>query len=165
MPVTTQTEHGIIVVLVGILVWMVWEHHHRVLRKLWEKVKAGGPRRWRPKSPHDCPAYQEGMRLAVQHVNPDTGVNREIRPWSQVKSSRGRKKRIDTRGYVCPDPSRAYFGITDPDRHALVGYGKRGKSHDIQTLRCQACGCAFSSHRNTPLYYIKTAHDRVEIVL
>jgi len=49
--------------------------------------------------------------------------------------------------------------------HTLVGYGKRGKGHDIQTLRCRTCGCVFSSRRNTPLYYIKTAHDRIEIVL
>lgn len=123
MPVTTQTEHGIIGLWVCILVWMVWQHHHRCLRKLWEKVKAGRPRRWKPKSPQDGPACQEGgVRLAVRRVK------REVAPWSQVKSSRGRKKRIDTRGYACPDPSCTYFGITDPDKHALVGYGKRARA-------------------------------------
>ena len=159
MPITSQIEHGVIVLLGCILAWMVWKHHHRRLGKLWEKVKAGRPRRWRAKSPHDCPACQEGVRLAVQRVR------REVAPWSEVKSRRGRKKRIETRGLACPRATCKYSGVTNPEVHALVGYGKRGKDHDIQTLKCQACGCVFSSRRNTPLYYIKTAHDRVEIML
>jgi len=138
---------------------MVWKHHHRRLRKLWEKVKAGHPRHWRAKSPHDCPACEAGVKVAVRH-----GV-REVVPWSEMKSRRGRKKRIETRGFACPNEACRYCGSTDPDVHALVGCGKRGKHHDIQTLKCQACGCVFSCRRNTPLYYIKTAHDRVEIVL
>jgi len=159
MPITSQIEHGFIVLLGCILAWMVWKHHHRRLRKLGEKVKVGRPRRWRAKSPHDCPACQEGVRLAVQRVR------REVAPWSEVKSRRGRKKRIETRGLACPKAACKYSGVTNPEVHALVGYGKRGKGHDIQTLKCQACGCVFSSRRNTPLYYIKTAHDRVEIML
>jgi len=159
MPIISPIEHGIIALLVCILAWMVWKHHYRRLRKLWEKVKAGRPRHWRPKSPRDCPACQEGVSLVVHRVG------EAVVPWSQVRSPRGRKKRVETAEYACPDPDCDYFGITDPEVHALVGYGKRGKCHDIQTLKCQACECVFSSRRNTPLYYLKTAHDRVEIVL
>jgi hypothetical protein len=159
MPIISQVEHVVIAVLVCIVVRMAWKHHHRRLRKLWEKVKAGRPRRWRAKSPHDCPACQAGVKLAVQRAR------RKVTPWSEVRSRRGRKKRIETRGFACCKTSCKYFGNTDPGVHALVGYGKRGKDRDIQTLRCQACGCVFSARRNTPLYYLKTAHDRVEIVL
>ena len=159
MPVIPQAEHVVIAVLACTLAWMVWKHHHLRLRKLWEKVKAGRSRHWRAKSPHDCPACQADVRLAAHRVT------REVVPWSEVKNTRGRKKRIETRGFACPDPDYDYFGSTDPEVHALVGYGKRGKYRDIQTLKCQACECVFSARRNTPLYYLKTAHDQVEIVL
>ena len=105
------------------------------------------------------------MKVAVRH-----GI-REVVPWSEMnpgsgaRSRRGRKKQVETGGFTCPRATCKYFDNTDPEVHALVGYGKRGKCHDIQTLKCQACGCVFSCRRNTPLYYIKTAHDRVEIVL
>jgi hypothetical protein len=78
MPIICQLEYGVIVLLGCILAWMVWKHHHRRLRKLWEKIKAARPRRWRAKSPHDCPACQAGVRLAVQRVR------REVAPWSEV---------------------------------------------------------------------------------
>ena len=159
MPIISQVEHVVIAVLVCILVRIVWKHHHRRLRKLWEKVKAGRPRQWRAKSPHDCPACQASVKVAIQR-----GAL-EVVPWSEVKSGRGRKKRVETGGFACPRESCKYFGNTNPVVHALVGYGKRGKRHDIQTLKCQACGCVFSCRRNTPLYCLKTAHDQVEIVL
>jgi hypothetical protein len=159
MPIINQLEHGVIVLLVCILAGMVWKHHQRRLRKLWEKVKAGRPRRWKAKSPHDCPACQTDVRLAVQPVT------KQVEPWSGVKSRRGRKKRVETAGFACPKATCKYFGVSNPEVHALVGYGKRGKCRDIQTLKCQACECVFSCRRNTPLYYIKTAYDRVEIVL
>ena len=58
-----------------------------------------------------------------------------------------------------------YFGITDDQVHALVGNGKRGINNDIQHFRCQWCRTDFSCRRNTPLYYLKTASDRIEMVL
>ena len=162
MPIISQVEHVVTAVLVCILVRMVWKHHDRRLRKLWEKVKAGRPRRWRAKSPHDCLACQEARQcVSLTAVR----VSQEVPPWSEIKSTRGRKKRVETRGFTCPRASCKYFGKTDLEVHSLVGYGKCGKHHDIQTLKCQACGCVFSCRRNAPLYYIKTAWDRVEIVL
>jgi IS1 family transposase len=145
--------------LVYALLRMVWKQHRRRLEKLWKKVKKGPPRQWRPKSPKDCPACQSGVSLSLPRNR------RNVKAWSQVKSKRGRKKTIKTQGFACPNVQCAYFGNRDATLHALVGNGKRGKHKHIQTLRCQACRCSFSSRRNTPLYYLKTAPDRVEMCL
>jgi IS1 family transposase len=58
-----------------------------------------------------------------------------------------------------------YYRITDAHVHALVGDGVDGTSEPIQTLRCQACNTTFSSRRDTPLYRLKTASQRVAEVL
>jgi hypothetical protein len=52
-----------------------------------------------------------------------------------------------------------------PVFYALVGDGIDGTSERIQTLRCQACNTTFSSRRDTPLYRLKTASQRVAEVL
>jgi hypothetical protein len=54
-----RIEHLIITCPVYALLRMVWKQHHRQLKKLWKKVKKGPPRRWRPKSPKDCPACRQ----------------------------------------------------------------------------------------------------------
>jgi hypothetical protein len=74
-------------------------------------------------------------------------------PWSDCKSPRGRKKTVDTSGYACPQSGCDYLGITDPDIHALVGYGWIDEAGTIRKLRCQACGKTFSVRKGTPLYY------------
>ena len=56
-------------------------------------------------------------------------------------------------------------GLVLAEVHALVGNGKGGKEHTIQHFRCQACRCSFSSRRNTPLYYLKTSSDQIEMCL
>ena len=88
-----------------------------------------------------------------------------VRPWREVKSRRGAPKRVNTEGYACPNPQCAYFGITDPHMHALVGDGKHGHAERIQTFRCQACCTTFSSRRDTPLYRLKTPSQQVALVL
>jgi hypothetical protein len=72
---------------------------------------------------------------------------------------------IKTQGHACPNLNCRYFGVTDETVHALVGNGKRGKDHHIQTLRCQCCLTSFSTRRNTPLYHLKTHPDQVEMCL
>jgi hypothetical protein len=57
------------------------------------------------------------------------------------------------------------YWITDAQFHALVGDGVYGRRERIQTLRCQACGATFSTRRDTPLYRLKTASQRVAEVL
>jgi hypothetical protein len=53
------------------------------------------------------------------------------------KGRSGRKKRISTEGYFCPNKSCEYYGITDERIHALVGYGTHGKQEVIPDLKCQ----------------------------
>jgi transposase-like protein len=87
------------------------------------------------------------------------------RPYGKRKSQRGRRKRIETEGLACPTTACPYFGVTKAALHALVGYGKRGKRHAIQRLRCQHCHTVVSCRLGTPLYYLKTEDAQVEMVL
>ena len=129
------------------------------LRRRWKNAKARLPRRWKPRSPKDCPHCCQGLSLESRPVQ------REVEPYAERKSTRGRKKEICTAGFACLNPLCDYFGITDDQVHALVGNGKRGIKNDIQHFRCQWCRTDFSCRRNTPLYYLKTASDRIEMVL
>ena len=135
----------------------------RVLRRwwnnLWMRSKERIRRRWLPKSPEDCPYCRSGIEFVK------TQVKREVVPWDQVKDRRGRKKWIKTEGYACPNPGCMYHGITNEYRHALVGYGHIDEAKQIQRLRCQSCKTTFSSRWGTPLYYLKSASDQVEMVL
>lgn len=88
-----------------------------------------------------------------------------VRPWGECKSKRGHQKRVDTSGYACPHAECAYFGITDARVHAIVGYGWIDPGKTIQKLRCQACQKTFTSRIGTPLYYLKTDPEEVEMVL
>jgi transposase-like protein len=92
-------------------------------------------------------------------------IHRQVKPWREYRSRRGRKKKIKTQGHACPNPHCRYFGITDEDVHALVGNGRRGKRGHIQAFKCQCCQTNFSSRRNTPLYHLKTHPDRIEMCL
>jgi IS1 family transposase/transposase-like protein len=152
-------EHLPWVLLMGFLLHYLWQRLYiQTEQKKKKKEQKGPPRKPRPKSPKDCPACNEGLCLSIFHP-------KEVVPWSEVKSRRGRKKRIETQGFACPNPECDYFGITDTEVHALVGNGKGGKDKSIQQFRCQACTCAFTSRRNTPLYYLKTDPDRVGMCL
>jgi IS1 family transposase len=82
-----------------------------------------------------------------------------------MKSRRGAPKRVNTEGFACPNEQCSYFGITDPDIHALVGDGKHGQAERIQTFRCQACRTTFTARRHTPLYRLKTPSQQIAVVL
>ena len=86
-------------------------------------------------------------------------------PYVEMKSPRGRKKRVRTAGLACPHPKCKYYGVPDEAVHALVGYGKTDKRKKIQRLRCQACLTTFSCRLGTPLYYLKSDEREVEMVL
>ena len=121
-----------------------------------EGIDQHHPRRWKPQFPHDCPHCQAGLRLQVLRSKTD------IRPYSECKSRRGRKKILPTHGFACPNPECLYCGMTDNQLHALVGYS----SHNgIQRFKCQAGAKVFTSRVNIPLYYLKTAPKQVEFVL
>jgi len=160
MQLLSSVEHLALLILVFAVSYLLWAHYHEWQEQAKKKdKKTGKPRQWRPKSPSECPACQSGLQLSIQPIR------REVRPWREYKSSRGRKKQIRTQGHACPNPNCRYFGITDEAVHALVGNGKRGKQGHIQALRCQCCQTNFSSRRNTPLYHLKTQPDRVEMCL
>ena len=116
------------------------------------------PRPLKPRTPDDCPA----CRAAQPGLTP---ISTALTPYSQIKSPRGRRKRVATAGYACPNSDCPYFGITDGQIHALVGYGGHGRQGYIQDLKCQACRTKFSVRHGTVLYRLKTPSRRVGEVL
>ena len=136
-----------------------WQLYAPRLRRRWKNAKVRLPRRWKPRSPKDCPHCCQGLGLESHPIQ------REVDPYAKRKSTRGRQKEICTAGFACLNPLCDFFGITDDQVHALVGNGKRGIKGNIQHFRCQWCKTDFSCRRNTPLYYLKTASDCIEIVL
>lgn len=88
-----------------------------------------------------------------------------MRPWREGKSRRGAPKRVNTKGFACPNQKCPSFGSTDDQIHALVGDGKHGQAEQIQTFRCQACRTTFTARRDTPLYRLKTPSQQVAMVL
>jgi transposase-like protein len=126
------------------------------LKRLGEQWERHRPRGWKPQSPKDCPHCQGGVQVEVLHGP------REVVPWSARKSRRGKPKTVTTQGYACPNRGCEYHGIRETDVHALVGYGKE---NGIQRLKCQACGKVFTSRWGTPLYYLKSDPQQIELVL
>ena len=154
-----QIEHIVIGWLSILVVRLVWQRHRTKIKRWLKRTQDGLPRRWRAKSPHDCPGCRSGVRFE------SPVIQWKVTPYAQCKSKRGRKKRIASQGYACPNGACAYFGIIDAAVHALVSHGKRGKEHDIQYFKCQACQKTFTCRRGTPLYYLKTDVKRIEFVL
>jgi IS1 family transposase len=140
-------------VLIVLLLRKRVRHWLKRVREQWERYQ---PRGWKPQSPKDCPHCQSGMQLEVVHNR------RGVVPWSARKSKRGKPKTVDTQGYACPNRGCAYHGIRESEVHALVGYGKE---NGIQRLKCQACGKVFTSRWGTPLYYLKSNPQQIEMVL
>ena len=82
-------EHVMLAVLAVTLGYVLWQQRRRQLKKLWEAAKkaARKRRKWKPKTPRDCPACESGVRLAVRPIR------RNVQPWRERKSTRGRRKR------------------------------------------------------------------------
>ena len=155
-----EASCSLIVVLVLCILWLVARWH--VSRRLQPPAsKETLQRLLKPRTPDDCPACRR------RHVRPSStpAPRSPVRPWREFKSRRGAPKRIVTDGFSCPNPACAYYQITDPAIHALVGDGRHGKAERIQTFRCQACGMTFTARRHTPLYRLQTASTRVAEVL
>ena len=128
--------------------------------KRWlEQVKDHRPRKRHPKSPKDCLQCCAGVRLETARIN------EQVKPWGEVRSKRGRQKRYATEGLACLNRVCPYYGVRDEKRHALVRHTTRGKDKDIPYVLCQSCQQVFSSRKGTPLYYLKTKPERVEMVL
>ena len=110
----------------------------------------------KPKTGDDC-ALCKGQRTPKA----EDRARGTPRPWSDVRSRRGPKKRSDTKGFACDNVTCGYYGITDATIHALVAYGGHGKHEWIQDLYCRACHHKFTVRRHTVLYRLKTRSARV----
>jgi transposase-like protein len=127
-----------------------------------QKKKAKWPRKpavLRPKSERDCRFCQEDKRTRKL-------PEREAPiAWYLKKGKGGPKKKIATAGYFCPNENCEYYGISDEQTHALVGYGRHGVHEEIRDFKCQACGKKFTARRNTVLYRLKSHSGLVEKIL
>jgi IS1 family transposase/transposase-like protein len=147
----------LLAVIVCILTWLKWHWSSPAAPRADANAKPT-PRPLRPRTPDDCRA----CRAAQQVRSPASTLPK---PYSQVKSPRGRRKRIVTAGYACPNADCPYYGITDDQIHALVGCGGHGRQEYIRDLKCQACRTKFSVRYGTVLYRLKTPARRVGEVL
>ena len=148
-------------VLSILLLWLLWHWPQPWPHLQTATVTAARERLLKPCTPADCPTCRQAGATAAEH--PPTSI--PVTPWRERKSRRGAPKRIATQGFACPNWTCLYVGIVDAQIHALVGDGTHGQCEPIQTLRCQACGTTFSTRRDTPLYRLKTASQRVAEVL
>jgi IS1 family transposase len=156
-------EIGLWLLIVGLLGIILWQRYGKRIKRYWaeRKPKIKRPFKLRPKSPEDCPCCVAGVEL--RQVN-ETSLF-EVSAWAESKKPGGPKKRIDTEGYACPNTECDYFLERDSQIHALVGCGVRGRTDEIQWLKCQACQTRFSSRIETPLKDLKTPPTRIELVL
>ncbi len=145
----------------SLLCALCWPHQGPAPSRAAAKMRSRLHRLLKPRCPDDCPA----CRLGSTASSGGGPAPLPVRPWSEVKSRRGAPKRIQTKGFACPNQQCPYFGITDDRIHALVGDGKHGQAERIQTFRCQACRTTFTARRHTPLYHLKTPSHQIGMVL
>jgi len=148
-----------LILLMSLTIYGWAKHGKRIIRRLKEwRRQQRGPRQLRPKEPEICPLCRRGITWLRRHP-------KEVEPWVERKSRRGRKKGVNSDGYACLNVQCDYYGHTDGAVHALVSDGRRGQGKDIQYWRCQACGGRQSSRLATPMYQIRTPLERVEMVM
>jgi hypothetical protein len=155
-----------LLILLAILILLV--EIYQKLRRTWlrriiaQKKKAKGPRKpavLRPKSEGDCRFCQDDKRKRKP------GERELPAAWALRKGKGGPKKKIATSGYFCPNQACEYYGISEEDIHALVGYGKHGAHEVIRDFKCQACGKKFTARRNTILYRLKSHSELIVKIL
>ncbi len=111
----------------------------------------------KPRTPEDCPACRlEKQWVVLEHP-------RTARPWSAVKSRRGRPKTHDTDGQACMNPRCEYYKDTDGSHHALRWDGTRNQGEATPSFECGACGSKHTARLGTPMYRLKTASQRVAL--
>lgn len=113
------------------------------------------PRMMKPKNENDCPFC----------IAEKAAGNHRIESWRLRKGQDGRKKRISSRGFACPNPKCECYRIIDEQIHALVGYGSHAKGENIQDFFCQCCLRKISAPRNTVLYRLKTSSQIISLIL
>lgn len=150
---------GILILLVEIYRYVRRYWLRRLLEQKKKEKRTRKPPVLRPKSERDCRFCREekGKRTAPQ---PETPL-----AWGMRKGRGGRKKKIQTEGYFCPNKSCEYYRITEEGIHARVGYGTHGTHEVIRDFKCQACGKKFTARRNTILYRLKSHSGLIEKIL
>jgi hypothetical protein len=91
------------------------------------------PRPFIPRTPDVCPACCLNPQPGLPSASPPP------KPWSLIKSPRGRRKRVATAGYACPNPNCRYYGITDDRILARLGCCGHGRHEYFRDLKCHAC--------------------------
>jgi transposase-like protein len=162
-----MSQDLLIILLAVILAWEFnWFLKSRRFRnfivRLKPPVSPPKPKVMKPKSEKDCPFCV--AEKATRNHRVESCTHLPI-PWRQRKGRGGRKKRISTQGYACPNPSCDYYRIIDEQIHALIGYGGHGKGENIKDFFCQCCKRKFSMRRNTVLYCLKTSSQVVSLIL
>jgi transposase-like protein/IS1 family transposase len=154
--VALLVESGLILVLVGMV---LWQRYQRTLNTWWKNWRAKPKRPWtmRPRTPDDC----QDCRLTEAEVGPGRSQGR--RPWPDVKSRRGRPKTHDSSGQACMNPQCEYYKDTDPAFHALRWDGQRNACEATEQWECGACGSKHTARLGTPMYRLKTAKERVAL--
>jgi IS1 family transposase/transposase-like protein len=152
--------------ILGILILLF--ELYRYLRKYWlrrllerkkKEKRTRKPAVLRPKSERDC-------RFCCEDKGKPPKAKREMPvAWQLRKGRGGRKKKIRTEEFFCPNKSCEYYGITEEAIHALVGYGTHGRQEVIQDFKCQACGKKFTARKNTILYRLKSHSGLIERIL
>ena len=81
-------EHSLLFLLLATLGTLLWQQLHQQLLQKWESLKktVKKRRRWKAKTPQDCPACRSGITLAIQPIR------RDVKPWRDCRSTRERKK-------------------------------------------------------------------------
>ena len=118
-------------------------------------------RRWRPSDPSRCDCCRaEAIDNAMAQPLP------AVEAWSSRKSKRGRKKRVDSAGYFCPNPDCNYHQNPDPSIHALASNGRHGQQAIRQWREaCQACGTYVSERHDTAMSNLKKPLEDVSWTL
>jgi transposase-like protein len=152
--------------IIGILIVII--EIYRILRRVWIRwmlakringKRTRKPQVMRPKSEKDCPYCVAGKGKPAEK-------KAELpQAWSQRKGNGGRRKKLSTQGWFCPNEECEYYRIGEETIHALVRNGRHGKHEAIQDLKCQACGKKFTVRRNMVLYRLKTHARVVEQIL
>jgi IS1 family transposase len=152
--------NGESLLLLVMIVWM-WENYLGVLQTRGKAAQKKTKRAWhlKPRTPDDC----QDCRVERWEVMPD--VQRTARPWSEVKSPRGRPKTHDTDGQACMEPCGEYYKDTDGTYHALRWDGTRSKCEATPSVEYGACGSKHTARLGTPLYQLKTASERVTLAV
>ena len=101
------------------------------------------PRPLKPKTEDDCPYCRGEKEIIIEKP----GTCGSLRPWSEVRKRRGRRKTIFTQGYACEHPKYIYYRINDQRIHSLRGMGATGSTRSSRIRCARQVGRNYSAAR------------------